>query len=599
MKNPVLIYILLSVLIPLQISGQEIAVKFMTESSNQQERLALPDSLQSFLNREVLLTAVNKEINRLQLKGYIDAFFTIREIQIEQDSPVIEVLFDLGQKWQSLVIAYPKSIEPYIQKSSVGKRLLKSPDSLADNSLKKNTNFGDLRHEPNKLKISIGEVPDFMTQLGLSVARDYSPFSKIKLIHLKALKFPIISATLDVQLIPQRLIDSLVIKDYTNLDYGLLKHLGGLKLPLTFNEETIKKVEEALSTSPYLTIQRPSEVLFEEEKTTLYLYLQKKEANQLEGILGFGSDPENQSIQFNGYLNLQLWNNLDKSEQFNLHYKADGNQQERLEINASLPYLGQSPFGIHTSFELFRRDSTFTTATAQGQITYKPFGPLAIAMGYKSIISNMGSAMDTTQSNLSDFQQGLWGLEAKFEKLNKSILMPRHYRVRLQSEFGSSQESSSSTIGSFAVKNNFPRQRINIEMECLRDLWVNHYLYLYHNTLWINGENLRINELHRFGGTQSLRGFNENLLETSQLHLIQSEYRLAFSDAFYIHHLTDFAFYRNQIDQKMTSNYSVGLGIATNTRAGILKLQIAQGFGKRSDFSRNSTKIHLVFNSRF
>jgi hypothetical protein len=49
----------------------------------------------------------------------------------------------------------------------------------------------------------------------------------------------------------------------------------------------------------------------------------------------------------------------------------------------------------------------------------------------------------------------------------------------------------------------------------------------------------------------------------------------------------------------MTTNYSLGLGIATITRAGILKLQIAQGFGKRSDFSSNNTKIHLVFSSRF
>jgi len=88
-------------------------------------------------------------------------------------------------------------------------------------------------------------------------------------------------------------------------------------------------------------------------------------------------------------------------------------------------------------------------------------------------------------------------------------------------------------------------------------------------------------------------------LETCQLHLIQAEYRLSFSDAFYIHHLSDFALYRDQIDEQMTTNYSLGLGIATITRAGLLKLQIAQGFGKRSDFSSNNTKIHLVFSSRF
>lgn len=177
--------------------------------------------------------------------------------------------------------------------------------------------------------------------------------------------------------------------------------------------------------------------------------------------------------------------------------------------------------------------------------------------------------------------------------------MPTNYRLTLQYAYGSSEENSLSGSSTVAMKNRFPRQRTSIELEYLWDLWVNHYFYIHHNSRWINGDNLRINELHRFGGTQSLRGFNENLLETAQLHLIQTEYRLAFSDAFYIHHLTDLAFYRDQIDEQMTTNYSLGLGIATMTRAGLLKLQIAQGFGKRSDFSSNNTKIHLVFNSRF
>ena len=600
MKNPILVIILLfSVLIPFNSSGQEIAVTFATESQSHSELLALPEGVQSFLNRQALLAKVDEEIKRLQLKGYISTWASEREIADEQGLPVLEVIFNLGQQWKNLVIAFPKSVELYLQKSPWLKLLEPAPDSLLQTHYADSTTFLKKNHSLRKLKIPIDKVPAFMNQLSQSLAQEYSPFSKIKLVNIEALEFPDISVTLDVLLIPQRTVDSLVVKGYPNVDYGLLKHRGGLKLPLAFSEKTIQKAEENLSTSPYLSIQRPSEVLFEDKRTTLYMYLQKKETNQLEGILGFGSDPENQSIQLNGYLNLQLWNNFNKSEQFNLNYKADGNQQERLEISASLPYIRQSPFGIHTSFELFRRDSTFTTASTRGQITYKPLGPLEIALGYTSIKSTTGPASDGIQNNIADFQQGLWGLEAKIEQPKNSILMPTNYRLTLQYAYGSSEENSLSGSSSVAMKNRFPRQRTSIELEYLWDLWVNHYFYIHHNSRWINGENLRINELHRFGGTQSLRGFNENLLETAQLHLIQTEYRLAFSDAFYIHHLTDLAFYRDQIDEQMTTNYSLGLGIATMTRAGLLKLQIAQGFGKRSDFSSNNTKIHLVFNSQF
>ena len=124
-------------------------------------------------------------------------------------------------------------------------------------------------------------------------------------------------------------------------------------------------------------------------------------------------------------------------------------------------------------------------------------------------------------------------------------------------------------------------------------------MYLKHHTDWLNGQNLLLNELFRFGGTQSLRGFNENLIESSQIHLFNSEYRLAFNKGFYIHHLTDFAFYRLLNSRKLQRNYSVGLGMALSIRAGLLKLQLARGFGERTDFSSNNTKIHLVFSTAF
>jgi len=599
MKNIFLVCILVSVLNPLKISGQEIAVKFLTESQRHSELLELPKTIEIYSSRAVLLTRVDEEIKRLRLNGYISTLVREQAIFDKQGFPVLEIVFDLGQKWQNLVIAFPKSVEPYIEKSVWIKRLLYAPDSLIQPDHGDSNSFLVKSRYTKKLKISIEEAPEFMKQLSQSIAQEYSPFSQIRFIDIEALTFPDISAKLDVQLIPQRLLDSLVVMGYPDVDYGLLKHTGGIKLPFVFSDQTINKAEENLSSSPYLSIQRPSEVLFEDNRTTLYMYIQRKETNQLEGILGFGSDPKNQSLQLNGYLNLQLWNNFNRSEQFNLNYKADGNQQERLEINASLPYVRKSPFGIHTSFELFRRDSTFTTVSTRGQITYKPFGPWDIALGYTSIKSSTGVAGESTQNNFSDYQQGLWGIEIKIEKPKNSIMMPTHYRIKLQAELGSSVENILSSGNTNPMKNNFPRQRTNIELEYLWDLWINQYLYVFHNSRWINGENLRTNELYRFGGTQSLRGFNENLLETSQLHLIQAEYRLSFSDAFYIHHLSDFALYRDKIDEQMTTNYSLGLGIATITRAGLLKLQIAQGFGKRSDFSSNNTKIHLVFSSRF
>jgi hypothetical protein len=583
----------------MEINAQELTAQFIALPSAQSQELNLSSKPQKFSSHASLDQIIKTEIERLQYLGYLSVKTQEREYLSDPGQRILEISFDLGSRWQNIIFSYPKAIESYVQNIKVDFPEI-GPSSEPTNALFQSIAIPvNQEGHINYMMIPVETVPNFLNQLSNAIAQDFSPFSQLKFIELEPLQYPTLLAKLQVNLLPQRKIDSLVIKGYTNLDRGLLKHKAGLRRPMLFEKARINRAEEILSASPYVSVLRPSEALFQEKRTTLYMYLEKKQANQIEGILGFGSDPQQQSLKLNGYLNIQLWNNLDKSEQFDLRYKADGNQQERLEIQAGLPYLGGSPVGVQAKFDLFRRDSTFTTVTSGAQITYEPFGPWSLAMGYTSIRSTTGNEVFSQQSNISDFNQGLLGISFQRLKSRNSVLMPTKSLIRVQGEFGSSDQEITLEGTSLGLRQTNTRQRLNLELDYLLKLWPNHFFWLYQKTALIRGEQLRLNELYRFGGTQSLRGFNENLLETSQMHLIQSEYRLSFSEAFYIHHLTDFAYYRNELEGNMTFNYSVGLGIATVTRAGILKFQIAQGFGKRTDFSTNNTKIHLVFNSRF
>ena len=599
MSKDIFISLLFCLFLSSKIYAQELTVQFVAYPTAQSQVLNFSNKPQKFNNRAALAETISQEIERLQLLGFLGVRTQEKKYLNVEGQGIVEISFDLGPQWQYIVFSYPGAIEQYILTLTAKKSKSEIPILLEQSGTESSVLHQESRASSKLVKISVQEVPDFLNQLSKLMAQDFSPFSQLKFTDLKPIEFPVLFAELRAVLIPQRKIDSLVIKGYSEVDPGFLKHKSGLNFPFPFKEETINQAEEILSSSPYVGVQRPSETLFEKEKTTLYMYLEKKVANQVEGILGFGTDPESQSLKFNGYLNLQLWNNLNKSEQFDLRYKADGNQQERLEIQTGLPYIAQTPFGVQGRFELFRRDSTFTTATTGVQVTYNPFGPWALALGYTSMKSTKGSGVSLGENNISNYNQVLWGLEAQLTKERNSILMPRRYGIKLLTEFGSSEDTPVTGNPVLDSKQSFTRQRLNFEFSYLWNLWPNQFFWVNHKTAYLKGENLRINEFYRFGGTQSLRGFNENLLETSQLHLTQLEYRLSFSDTFYIHHLSDVAFYRNEIEGNMQHNFSLGLGIALVTRAGILKIQLAQGFGESSDFSRNNTKIHLVFNSQF
>ena len=81
--------------------------------------------------------------------------------------------------------------------------------------------------------------------------------------------------------------------------------------------------------------------------------------------------------------------------------------------------------------------------------------------------------------------------------------------------------------------------------------------------------------------------------------LINIEYRLAFNDQFYLHHISDVAFFR---PPNSTSNHwllGLGFGMASLTKAGLFKLQIAQGFDQNNRFDISQSKVHIAFATRF
>ena len=55
------------------------------------------------------------------------------------------------------------------------------------------------------------------------------------------------------------------------------------------------------------------------------LYLEKNKSNRFEGFLGFGSEETTGDLELNGYLNLNLVNNLNYGESFILNYRSDEN----------------------------------------------------------------------------------------------------------------------------------------------------------------------------------------------------------------------------------------------------------------------------------
>ena len=114
----------------------------------------------------------------------------------------------------------------------------------------------------------------------------------------------------------------------------------------------------------------------------------------------------------------------------------------------------------------------------------------------------------------------------------------------------------------------------------------------------IESETYLLNELIRFGGINSIRGFEENSINASRLGVLASEFRYQLSPTLYIHSIIDAAYFEapSLSNQKL---YGFGFGFGLLTDAGLLRFNLANGKTERQNFKFSESKVHLSITARF
>ena len=297
----------------------------------------------------------------LESIGFIEN--EMRSLKKKNDSTYV-VFYHLGSKYKSIQLFYSEKDFSKRELLQVSKKVTDTYFILPFNAIE--TSIDKL----NVLKTKNGNV-----------------FARIKLENITKKRNSLFA---DVKLLKgdSRNIDSIIIKGYDKISKSHIKYYAGIKKGKKFNKSKLIEKNNILNTLGFVSVTKPPEILFKKDSTIVYLYLKKEKNNLFDGILGFATDENSQKLIFNGYLNLELNNNLNFGEQFLLNYKADGNDQQKFRARLTLPYLFKTPFGIITELKIFKRDSTFSTSDQLIKVKYQISPNSKTYLGYKSYESS-------------------------------------------------------------------------------------------------------------------------------------------------------------------------------------------------------------------
>src|SRR5690554_6779320 len=330
--------------------------------------------------------------------GYIDV--ELRELKKENDSNYI-AQFHLGQKYRSIKIFYPKEI-------FTEKELRQVPATTG----------------PGYFMIPFEAIPNSMMKLTAIQNQKGNAFARLRLSQIEKDGPDELTATLILEAGTARTVDSIVVQGYEKFPESFLRHYSGVKIGKSFNKKELVEQSESLNSLGFVSSIKPPEALFRKDTTIVYFYLEKQNNNLFDGILGFATDEETQKLELNGYLNLELNNNLNFGEQFLLNYKADGKEQIQFRVKTVLPFLLKTPFGVSAELKIFKRDSSFVTTEQQFQINYQVNPTSQIHFGYRGFDSSNLLDQTVAGNPIEDFKSKYLIVGAIYQKPQNHRLFP-------------------------------------------------------------------------------------------------------------------------------------------------------------------------------
>ncbi len=446
--------------------------------------------------------------------------------------------------------------------------------------------FELLNLKSDSLKIALSETENFMnTALLLLEKKGYS-LARLQLVNFKKENNKL-SADLSLAAEKIRTLDDIIINGYDKFPAGHKKQIKRLYRKKVFNQENLKKIHADFGKFRFVNSLKYPEILFTKDSTKVYVYLEKAKPNTFDGFVGFSND-ENKKLIVNGYLDLQLQNILNGGEKIALYWKSDGKNQKTFNGAIEIPYLFKSPLGLKAQLNIFKQDSLFQNTQTAIDLGYYFNYNTKVFLGYQSAESS--DIQNTNSSTISDYKNSFVTTHLDFSVYNPDdYLFPDKTQIYCKLGTGKRDlelSSSSQFFGLLNLSHNFYLNKKNIVN--LRSL--NYYL---------NSDSYIINELHRFGGINSIRGFNENSLQGNTFTSILTEYRYVANSNVYIHSIIDYGYYQDKSSNTTNSLVGLGFGFGLLTKNGLFNLVYANGSTKEQAIKLSNSIVHISFKARF
>lgn len=410
-----------------------------------------------------------------------------------------------------------------------------------------------------------------------------------------------LSAKVVVQSGPEIAYDSAYFFNEIKTNHSYIYQLLDIVPEDDFSERSYRQVSRKIQRSPYLSLQRPTDLSFKNKKAKIFLDIKEEDASSFQGVLGLQQNATGKSAAV-GSIELDLQNLFRSGKQFTFSWESFAEQSQRLNVFYKHPFFLDSKIAPSFRFDLLKQDTTFLTRRLGVGIHTYIAPRVELSMMYEQ---NKGTLLSSNlnvleQSGLAGYTRATYSVQFAqgdvftLGKLREGIVW-RTLMMAGRKDVDRNLNVPDSYYDSLEPRTNFYQFEFEIAYQ-LKTLKRQAFFHHMSTGITQNDQLLR-NELYRIGGLASLRGFNEISIFARHYFLSRAEFRSFFEEESYA-----YLFYDQMIYQQGSLNdnpYGIGLGFALATSAGQFSFAIGVGNSKNQSISFSTMKVHFGYISRF
>ncbi len=453
--------------------------------------------------------------------------------------------------------------------------------------------------------------PERLTQLFESLLLYYEnngyPFASVSLEQV-AIEGNTISAAINAKPNQKLLFDTLKVIGSAEIGQRYIQSYLGIKNGSVYNEKLVKQVESRLRELPFLEVLKPTEIDFSSERASVKIFVNRKNANQFDGVVGLQQNTATGKSQLVGNLKLHLQNAFKRGEQLNFNYQGLAQRSQLLDLKVVVPHVLNTDFGVSPSLYLYKQDTSFLNVDTKLGFNYLLKGNNAFQFFIENKSTRL-SAVDNYQNATSlpsilDANTTFYGVGLNIEDLDYRYNPQKGYSLVVDVAVGSKKIKRNAAIPENlyqGVPLNSTSYRWFSQLNYYLPLAKQFVFAVSNQTAVLNGKYLLENEVFRLGGQRSLRGFNELSILANAYTYGNAEFRYLLEQNSFLFAFYNQAYLKYQTSQINYSDFPLGFGVGVNfeTNLGILSITYALGKQRNNPLNLRQGKIHFGITALF